>query len=43
VAAYAEAGVDELIVPDFNLSISERADVIDHFMTDVITPLQTAV
>ena len=43
VAEYADAGVDELIVPDFNLSIAERADVIDRFMADVITPLSSSV
>ena len=37
VGAYAEAGVDELIVPAFNLGPRERAlDVLDQFIEDVV-------
>jgi F420-dependent oxidoreductase-like protein len=36
VAAYRDAGVDELIVPDFNLNdLSRRKDVLDRFITEV--------
>jgi F420-dependent oxidoreductase-like protein len=36
VAAYADAGVDELIVPDFNLGDpSRRRDTLDHFNDEV--------
>lgn len=36
VAAYRDAGVDELIIPDFNLgSGQERAEILDRFMTEV--------
>ncbi|MDZ7733723.1 MAG: hypothetical protein U5R31_12175 [Acidimicrobiia bacterium] len=36
VAAYRDAGVDELIVPDFNLrDVQRRKDVLDLFITEV--------
>lgn len=36
VGAYAEAGVDELIIPDFTLGPVERAkDTYDRFLTEV--------
>jgi F420-dependent oxidoreductase-like protein len=36
VAAYRDAGVDELIVPDWNLNdLSRRKDVLDRFITEV--------
>jgi len=36
VAAYRDAGVDELIVPDWNLGRStERSDTCDRFMTEI--------
>jgi F420-dependent oxidoreductase-like protein len=36
MGAYAEAGVDEFVLPDFNLgSGPARLDVIDRFLTDV--------
>ena len=36
VAAYRDAGVDELIIPDFNLgSGQERVEILDRFMTEV--------
>jgi alkanesulfonate monooxygenase SsuD/methylene tetrahydromethanopterin reductase-like flavin-dependent oxidoreductase (luciferase family) len=37
VAAYAEAGLDELIVPDFTLgSGAEKADALDRFAEEVV-------
>lgn len=40
LSAYAEAGVDEFIVPDWSLgtSLEEKSDSIDRFMTDVAAP-----
>ncbi len=36
VGAYAEAGVDELIIPDFSLGPVQRAkDTYDRFLTEV--------
>lgn len=36
VAAFAEAGVDELIIPDFNLGdMHRRSDIADRFLTEV--------
>ncbi|MGK2928321.1 MAG: TIGR03560 family F420-dependent LLM class oxidoreductase [Acidimicrobiales bacterium] len=36
VAAYRDAGVDELIIPDFNLgSGQQRVEILDRFMTEV--------
>lgn len=37
VAAYKEAGVDELIVPDFTMrTLERRMDTYDQFMTEVV-------
>ncbi len=38
VAAYQEAGVDELIIPDFNLG-SRRIETLDKFKQEVVEPL----
>lgn len=36
VAAYRDAGVDELVVPDFNLrDVGRRKDVLDRFISEV--------
>jgi hypothetical protein len=38
VGAYADAGVDELIIPDFNLGPpSRRHDTMDLFINEVAT------
>jgi alkanesulfonate monooxygenase SsuD/methylene tetrahydromethanopterin reductase-like flavin-dependent oxidoreductase (luciferase family) len=40
VAAYAEAGVDELIVPDWTWGTgNQRLETIDRFVDEVIAPL----
>lgn len=36
VAAYTEIGVDELVIPDFNISRAERNDLLGRFRTDVV-------
>jgi F420-dependent oxidoreductase-like protein len=39
VGAYRDAGVDELIVPDFNLGpLARKLDTYDRFMEEVATP-----
>jgi F420-dependent oxidoreductase-like protein len=41
--AYAEVGVGEFIVPDWNLGKgSERRDALDRFLTEVAAPFRTA-
>jgi F420-dependent oxidoreductase-like protein len=41
MAAYRDAGVDEVIIPDFNLSDpSRKRDTLDLFMTEVVAALQ---
>lgn len=41
VGAFAEAGVDELIVPDFNLGdMNRRADIADRFLAEVAAPFR---
>lgn len=38
--AYAEAGVDELVVADFNLPRDRREDVLERLQVDVLDPLR---
>ena len=41
VQAYIEAGVDELIVPDFNLgSLEEKSETYDRFLAEVAAPFR---
>lgn len=41
MAAYRDAGVDEFIVPDFNLfDLGQRRDVLDQFITEVAPALR---
>ncbi len=41
VAAFAETGLDELIIPDFNLGTgAKRDDVLDRFLTEVAAPFR---
>ena len=41
VAAYRDAGVDELIIPDFTLGTGQRRDeTLDRFMTEVAVALR---
>jgi F420-dependent oxidoreductase-like protein len=40
IARYVELGVDELIVPGFNLSPAARTDVLDRFITEVAAPFR---
>ena len=41
LGAYQEAGLDELLVPDFNFPPGQaKLDAIDHFFEDVVTPFQ---
>ena len=43
VGDYAEAGVDELIVPDWTLgSLSRSKDTCDQFITEVAAPFRNA-
>jgi F420-dependent oxidoreductase-like protein len=43
LAAYAEAGVDEFILPDWNLGRGQaRRDALDHFLADVAGPFRHA-
>ncbi|MXV97522.1 MAG: TIGR03560 family F420-dependent LLM class oxidoreductase [Acidimicrobiaceae bacterium] len=39
VAAYAAAGTDELIIPDFNLMPDEAPEVAERFMSEVVAAL----
>jgi len=39
VAAYAAAGTDELIIPDFNLAPDEAPEVAERFMSEVVAAL----
>ena len=39
VARYAAAGTDELIIPDFNLALSETQEVVERFMSEVVSAL----
>jgi len=36
VADYRDAGVDEIIVPDFTMAVEERNSILDRFRTEVI-------
>ena len=36
VARYVAAGTDELIIPDFNLALSETQEVVERFMSEVV-------
>jgi alkanesulfonate monooxygenase SsuD/methylene tetrahydromethanopterin reductase-like flavin-dependent oxidoreductase (luciferase family) len=41
LAAYADLGVDEVIIPDFNLGRPERKDgVADRFLAEVAAPFR---
>lgn len=43
LAGYAEAGVDEVIIPDFNLGeLSARCDTLELFLTDVARDFRRA-
>jgi hypothetical protein len=43
MGAYAEAGVDEFIVPDFNLGTgAQRQEVVDRFFEQVALPFINA-
>ena len=39
VAAYAAAGTDELIIPDFNLRPTQTSEIAERFMTEVAAAL----
>ena len=39
VAAYAAAGTDELIIPDFNLAPEEAPEIAERFMSEVVAVL----
>ena len=39
VAGYVAAGTDELIIPDFNLALSETQEVVERFMSEVVAAL----
>ena len=41
-AAYAESGVDELIIPDFTLGAGAKQDeTLDRFLTEVAAPFRS--
>jgi alkanesulfonate monooxygenase SsuD/methylene tetrahydromethanopterin reductase-like flavin-dependent oxidoreductase (luciferase family) len=40
VAAYRDAGVDELVVPDWTLPADRRLDTLERFLTDVAGPFR---
>ena len=42
LSAYAQAGVDEFVVPDWNLGTGNaRRDALDRFMEEVAEPFRT--